>query len=56
MRVKNRRLSGRGRRDLNKPCFCDGYWFPHRPRSKWCHNNPNYPYDVERERTAPRYF
>lgn len=24
-----------------KPCWCGGYWFPHRIGSGACHHNPN---------------
>lgn len=25
-----------------KPCWCNGYWFPHRIKSGSCIHNPNY--------------
>lgn len=31
------------RKSRKQICFCDGYWFPHREKSKWCIHNPNYP-------------
>lgn len=24
-----------------KPCWCSGYWFPHRTKSGACEHNPN---------------
>lgn len=33
-------------------CYCDGYHFPHRIRSKWCIENPNYPHEEVRVLTA----
>ena len=29
------------RRGTEQRCNCDGYWFPHRRKSKYCDHNPN---------------
>jgi hypothetical protein len=28
------------RRNKPRPCYCSGYWFPHRKGGGCCHSNP----------------
>ncbi len=33
---------------IKPTCFCGGYWFPHRAKSKWCEHNPKF-HELESE-------